>query len=105
MASSSASSSARKEKNLKPLWQWCSAKVEYLIVGIKEYKTEMNYKNIDFNSDVVALYSCLRECMAIAFDVEDFGPVELPVNEGHYIDEMSKEEKKTFETEVAVENR
>ena len=81
MVSSSPSSSARKEKNPKPLWQWCSAKVEYLIVCLKEYKTEMDYKNIDFNSDVVTLYSRLRESMAIAFDVEEFGPVELPVNE------------------------
>jgi hypothetical protein len=30
----------------------------------------MDYENIDFNSDVVAMYSKLREGMALAFDAE-----------------------------------
>jgi hypothetical protein len=30
----------------------------------------MDYKNIDFNFDVVAMYSKLREGMALAFDAE-----------------------------------
>ena len=39
----------------------------------------MDYKNVDFNSDVVAMYSKLRECMALAFDTECFGPIDIPV--------------------------
>ena len=39
----------------------------------------MNYKNVDFNSDVVAMYSKLREGLALAFDAEYFCPVDLPV--------------------------
>ena len=35
--------------------------IDYLIVCLKDYKTEMDYKNVNFNSDVVALYSRLRK--------------------------------------------
>ena len=31
------------------------------ILCLKDYKTEMDYKNTDFNSDVVVMYSKLRE--------------------------------------------
>ena len=41
----------------------------------------MDYKNVDFNSDVVAMYSKLPECMALAFNTECFGPMDLPIQE------------------------
>ena len=48
-----------------------------LIFSLKDYKTEMDNKNVDFNSYVVAMYSKLREKMALAFDAECFAPVDL----------------------------
>ena len=56
-----ASSSARKENNTQPTFQWSPEMIEYLIVYLKDYKTEMDYKNVDFNSDVVALNYRLRQ--------------------------------------------
>ena len=44
---------------------------------MKDYKAEIDYKDVDFNADVVA-YSCLRERMVTSFE-KYFGPVDLPV--------------------------
>ena len=57
-------------------FQWLPEMIDHLILCLKNYKTEMDYKNVDFNNvnDVVAMYSRLRECMALAFDAEYFGP-------------------------------
>jgi hypothetical protein len=45
----------------------------------------MDHKNVDFNSDVVGLSQCiqikLREGLALEFDAEYFGPVDLPVQD------------------------
>ncbi len=43
------------------------------ILCLKHYKTEMDYKNTDFNSDVVVMYSKLRERTA-----KYSAPVHLP---------------------------
>ena len=75
--------------------------INHLILSLKDYKTQMDYKNVDFNSDVVAMYSKLRECMALAFDTECFGPIDLPIQE-ESDSQLSKEEKKAFQTEVAL---
>ena len=73
--------------------------VEHLIICLKECKTEMDYKNIDFNPDVVAMYSKLRERMALAFEEEYFGPVDLPEQDHNT---MTKEQEKAFQSEVAL---
>jgi hypothetical protein len=89
----------QKEKNAQPAVQWSSEMIDHLIVSLKDYKTEMDYKNVDFNSDVVAMYSKLREGLALAFDAEYFGPVDLPVQDS---EELSKTEENTFKAEVAT---
>ena len=58
-----ASSIAHKEKPRLRLWS--SAKVEYLIVSLEDYKSEMDDKNGDFFSDMIAMFSCIRKRMAI----------------------------------------
>ena len=37
--------------------QWKSGMVKHLLTSLKNYKIKMDYRNIDFNSDVVALYT------------------------------------------------
>ena len=39
---------------------------------MKEYKTEVEFKNVDFNADVVALYSCIREKLTVTFSAAAF---------------------------------
>ena len=95
-----ASKSILKEKNTQP-FQWSPEMIDHLILSLKDYKTQMDYKNVDFNSDVVAMYSKLRECMALAFDTEYFGPIDLPIQD-ESDSQRSKEEKQAFQTEVAL---
>ena len=47
-----------------------------LTAKLKEFKNEMGYQNIDFNKDVVTMYSKLRERMAELFTYS-FGPVQF----------------------------
>ena len=87
----------KKDEKSQTAFQWTPEMVEHLIMCLKDYKTEMDYKNIDFNSDIVAMYSKLRERMAFAFDAEYFGPVDLPERDN---DTMTKDEEKAFQSEV-----
>ena len=96
-----ASQSAPKDKNTQPNFQWTPEMIDHLIISLKDYKAEMDYKNVDFNSDVVAMYSKLRECMALAFDTECFGPIDIPVQE-ESDSVLSKEEEKIFQAQVAL---
>ena len=80
-------------------FQWSSEMVEQLIIIIKDYKTQMDYKNIDFNADVVALYSNVREQMASVFDQEFFGPIDVPDAPK---EKMTKEKEKAFNAEVSM---
>ena len=77
--------------------------IDHLILCLKQHKSKMDYKNIDFNSDVVAMYSKLRESMALAFEEECFGPVDMAVQEGRPkgTDELKGEEK-AFQAEVTL---
>ena len=60
---------------------------------------EMDFKSVDFNSDVVAMYSKLREKMAMAFDGKCFGPVDLPEQDS---EELSQMEENALKAEVAT---
>ena len=55
-------------------FQWSNQMVKKLINFMKEYKIAMEFKNVDLNADVVALYSCIREKLADEFP-DEFGPV------------------------------
>ena len=94
-----ASKSAQKNEKSQTAFQWTPEMIQHLILCLKEYKTEMDYKNIDFNSDVVVMYSKLRERMALEFDEECFGPVGLPEAD---CDTMTVEQEKKFQTEVGL---
>ena len=48
-------------------WQLNHLMTEQLIAKLRECKNEMDYRNIDFNKDVVTIYSQLRERMAELF--------------------------------------
>ena len=45
------------------------------------------------------MYSKLREGLALAFDAEYFGPVDLPVQDS---EELSKKEENAFKADVAA---
>ena len=41
-----------KEKSAQPAFQRSFEMIDHLIVSLKDYRTEMDYKNVDFNSEV-----------------------------------------------------
>jgi len=58
-------------------FQWNKGdKVENLILCLAKFKSEMEYKNIDFNADKVKQYEAVREAMARIYEEEPtfFGP-------------------------------
>ena len=55
------------ERANRKTWQWNHIMTSHLIAKLREYKNEMDYKNVDFNKDVVQMYSQLLERMAQEF--------------------------------------
>lgn len=45
-------------KNKLPKFPWSNRMVKQLINFIQKYKTAIEFKNVEFNTGVMALYSC-----------------------------------------------
>jgi len=72
---------------------WSSEAAEVLLKYVKEFKTQCEYKGIDFEVDLAILYTEVRRCMGIDYS-EDFGPenVSEPVKEVKDMDASEYEE-------------
>ena len=74
--------------------------VETLLLNIVEYKSEKEFEGVDFEADMIAFYSRLREMMAEMFPPTDFGPKAIKL---YHTDNMTREEilecKRKSETE------
>ena len=82
-------------------WQWYHSMTSHFIAKLREYKNEMDYKNVDFIKDVVQMY--LQLCERIAQEFPDsFGPVELSSPVKH-LTEMSQLEFKEHNQIIEVE--
>jgi hypothetical protein len=83
---------ARNQKRSN--FRWDTGIVENLIKCLQAYKSEMEYKNIDFDGDRPAQYTWVRQEMAKFFDEDTliFGPVFLSPPNIPFLT-MSKEEK------------
>ncbi len=92
------SSKKKEDKSKKEQFRWNSDMVETLITCLHNYKSQMEYKNLDFDGDRPKQYSWIREKMARHFQDEEnlcqemFGPVCVSVS-NIPIAEMTKEEK------------
>ena len=60
-------------------WTWRSEMVETLLLNIVEYKSEKEFEGVDFEADIIAFYSRLREMMAEMFPPTDSGPKAIPI--------------------------
>ena len=65
-----------------------------LLEYLKQYKTERDFDNIDFNSDKAKQYEYVRRQMA-ENNPQDFGTVELGVYEDEAADKMEKRYRET----------
>ena len=84
----------RKEsKENQTRWIFRDSMVEDLIEALEASKTEYEGRGLDFEGDLVKLYSELRRTMSEKYEETDFGPaaVSKPTKS---IEEMSKEEFK-----------
>lgn len=61
--------SAKKAKK----WAWTAEAVELLLNYIKEYKSKCEFNGVDFEADLLSMYTEVRRCLAVDFP-NDFGP-------------------------------
>lgn len=102
--SANKSSKARGKPRAKQ-FRWESGMVENLIKCLQAYKSEMEYKNVDFDGDRPAQYTWVRQEMAKLYDEDPslFGPVFLSPPNAPYL-AMSKEEKEEYSKQNQAEN-
>ena len=86
-------------------FHWDDGIVERLIKCLEAYKSEMEYKNVDFDGDQPAQYTWVRQEMATLYDEDSsiFGPVFIspPIVP---FSTMSKEEKEEYAKQNKAEN-
>ena len=70
-------------------WTLTSEMVEALLLNIIEYKSEEEFEGADFEVDMIAFYSRLRDMMAEMFPPADFGPKSIKL---YHTDNMTREE-------------
>lgn len=87
----------KKQKQTKKRWVWDDEKVDHLINFLSEYKNNMLYKGVDFQSDLVECYSVLRKKLAELYVPTDFGPVNI---DNECTDDMSKDELLKYKTKI-----
>ena len=84
----------RKEtKENQTRWIFRDSTVEDLIEALEASKTEYEGRGLDFEGDLVKLYSELRKTMSEKYEETDFGPTAVS-EPTKLIEEMSKEEFK-----------
>lgn len=76
-------------------FKWTETMVSKLIKAIREYKTKMEYKNLDFSADKVKLYEALRVEMAKEYS-DFFGPMEISPLPEDCEDETEKVDKNVY---------
>eukprot|EP00112_Aurelia_sp_Birch-Aquarium-sp1_P019756 Seg495.11 transcript_id=Seg495.11/GoldUCD/mRNA.D3Y31 product="hypothetical protein" protein_id=Seg495.11/GoldUCD/D3Y31 len=88
----------KEDKSKKKQFRWNTDMVDTLITCLHNYKSQMEYKNVDFDGDRPMQYTWLREEMAKHFQEEErlgqemFGPLCVSSSDMP-IAEMGKEEK------------
>ena len=81
-------------------WKWTNEMVQSLLRNVKEYKSSMEFKGVDFEADLVVLYEEIRKLMAL--DFEGFG--EVHVSEcSKPLQDMNEKELKEFNDMVKLE--
>ena len=91
-------SSKKEDKSKKKQFRWKADMIDTLIACLQTYKSQMEYKNVDFDGDRPLQYTWLREEMAKHFQEgetlgqELFGPLCVSISDIPMA-EMSKEEK------------
>ena len=84
-----------QKKTKKNRFRWTNKMIDSLINCLNEQKTQYEFKGLDFEADLVKLYTDIRIMMAECFEREAFGPVkERNISEGLTTSELAKEKVK-----------
>ena len=91
------------EKRVKPTqrFRWSEDKTESLLKCLGSLKAEYEVRGLDFEADLVKLYSDVRERMAEIYNRNDFGPVEQTVID----DDLSPEDIAKTQVIIAEEKK
>ena len=103
MADKETNATAGKEKR-KERWLFTDEMVEELLEVLRDTKSNMAGKGLDFEGDLVKLYADVRTMMAEKFEEPDFGPKEI-MRPSVEIDEMSRDEYREFKKKVDEQGR
>ena len=103
MADKETNATAGKEKR-KERWLFTDEMVEELLEVLRDTKSNMAGKGLDFEGDLVKLYADVRTMMAEKFEESDFGPKEI-MQPSVEIDEMSRDEYREFKEKVDEQER
>ena len=79
------------EKLKETRWFFKDGMVEDLIEVLEATKVEYEGRGLNFEGDLVKLYSELRKSMAEKYEPTDFGPIQVS-KQTTPVEEMSKEE-------------
>ena len=84
---------SKESKENETRWIFRDSMVEDLIVALEGSKTEYGGSGLDFEGNLVKLYSQLRKTMSEKYEETDFGPIAVS-EPTKSVEEMSKEEFK-----------
>ena len=88
----------------KERWLFTDEMVEVLLKVLRDTKSNMEGKGLDFEGDLVKLYADIRKVMAEKYPESNFGPKET-MQPSVEIEEMSKEDYKEFKKKVDEQER
>ena len=96
--------SGKQQSLKKTRWIFRDSMVEDLIEALEVSKTKYEGRGLDFEGNLVKLYSQLRKTMSEKYEETDFGPtaVSEPTKS---MEEMSKEEFKEHKKNAAFNDK
>ena len=84
----------KKKKASAKRFSWTVEKLEDLLSYIKEYKSNCDFKGIDFEADLASMYTEVRKCMSRDY-TDDFGP-EMVSDPEIDLKDMNKDQYEMF---------
>ena len=93
-------SKPKRTNPIKKRWKWTEEMAEALILRMADIKSMMEFKGLDFEADLVKLYTDLRQIMAASYP-DDFGPETLSEQGGT----MARDAITNFKVKISEEKK
>ena len=89
-------------------FRWSDKMIENIVKSLVDYKTQMTYRGLDFNSDKPLLYTDVRKRMAAICEAENinlFGTVESNSLNPKEVEFLTDEDVKKMKNDIKVHNQ